>query len=119
MSDERPNTSPRESSAPAGTLRPAGKRQVAGLTPQVGGATGTAATPVRVTETKPARRNPISGTGNYFAGVFRELSKVIWPTGREMVTYTVVVLVFLALMTALVAGVDYLTNMGLRAIFNP
>ena len=45
------------------------------------------------------------------------MRKVIWPTGREMVTYSLVVLVFLILMTALVAGVDYVTGLGVRWVF--
>ncbi|KAA2264765.1 preprotein translocase subunit SecE [Solihabitans fulvus] len=48
-----------------------------------------------------------------FARLFRflrevvsELRKVIWPTRKQLVTYTTVVLVFVAFMVALVAGLD-------------
>jgi len=36
-----------------------------------------------------------------------ELRKVIWPTRKELVTYTVVCLVFVAVMVAIVTSLDY------------
>jgi preprotein translocase subunit SecE len=36
-----------------------------------------------------------------------ELRKVIWPTRNELVTYTVVALVFVIVMTAIVTSLDY------------
>ena len=39
--------------------------------------------------------------------VVAELRKVIWPTRRELGTYTAVALVFVIIMTALVTGLDY------------
>jgi preprotein translocase subunit SecE len=38
--------------------------------------------------------------------VVAELRKVIWPNRKQMVNYTLVVLVFLVFMTALISGVD-------------
>lgn len=49
--------------------------------------------------------------------VVSELRKVIWPTGKQMVVYTIVVLVFLVFMVALVWGVDALAGMGIQSIF--
>ena len=39
--------------------------------------------------------------------VAAELRKVIWPTRRELGTYTAVALVFVVIMTALVTALDY------------
>ena len=39
--------------------------------------------------------------------VAAELRKVIWPTRRELGTYTTVALVFVIIMTALVTSLDY------------
>lgn len=39
--------------------------------------------------------------------VIAEMRKVLWPTRRELVVYTVVVIVFVSVMIALVAGLDY------------
>jgi preprotein translocase subunit SecE len=51
-------------------------------------------------------RNPILYVINYLKQVVAELRKVIWPNRKQMVTYTTVVLVFLAFMVALISGVD-------------
>ncbi|WP_030173304.1 preprotein translocase subunit SecE [Spirillospora albida] len=39
--------------------------------------------------------------------VVAELRKVIWPTRRELVTYTVVSLVFVLIMMGIVSGADW------------
>lgn len=51
-------------------------------------------------------RNPILYVVNYLKQVVAELRKVIWPNRKQMVSYTTVVLVFLAFMVALIGGVD-------------
>ena len=43
---------------------------------------------------------------NYLKQVVAELRKVIWPNRKQMVSYTGVVLAFLAFMVALIGGVD-------------
>ena len=55
---------------------------------------------------KPPRRNPIAVLINYLREVVAELRKVIWPNRKQMVTYTTVVLIFLAFMVALIGVVD-------------
>ncbi|GEM_PF-203864 len=92
-------------------FRPSGKRQVAGQ------ATTARATSAQAPEIVEPRRNPFTAIADYIRGVFSELGKVIWPTGREMVNYSIVVLVFLVLMTALVGGVDWITGLGVRWVF--
>ncbi len=39
--------------------------------------------------------------------VIAELRKVIWPTRKELVTYTTVAIVFILVMTGFVTGLDY------------
>ena len=51
-------------------------------------------------------RNPITFVWNYLKQVVAELRKVIWPNRKQMISYTTVVLVFLAFMVALIGGVD-------------
>ncbi|MCV7198491.1 preprotein translocase subunit SecE [Mycobacterium angelicum] len=57
---------------------------------------------------KPGTRsvNPIAFVYNYLKQVVSEMRKVIWPSRKQMLTYTSVVLVFLAFMVALVGGTD-------------
>jgi preprotein translocase subunit SecE len=62
------------------------------------------ATPVR--DRKADRPNIFARLGRFLREVVAELRKVIWPTRKQMVTYSVVVLIFLVFMVALVAGLD-------------
>ena len=55
---------------------------------------------------KGPRTNPIAYVLNYLREVIGELRKVIWPNRKQMVTYTMVVLVFLAFMVTLIGLVD-------------
>ena len=58
--------------------------------------------------------------GRFFREVIGELRKVIWPTRNELLTYTAVVVVFVAIMLAIVAGLDYLYARGVLFVFgNP
>lgn len=50
--------------------------------------------------------NPLVFVYNYLKQVVAEMRKVIWPNRKQMLTYTSVVLVFLAFMVALVGGAD-------------
>ncbi len=71
----------------------------------------------------PTRDRKESGPG-LFSRLFRflrevvaELRKVIWPTRKQMITYTAVVLVFVAFMVALIAGIDFGLARGVLALF--
>ena len=80
-------------------------------------ATGTEAKPTKNGSGKKAKtakksadgpsRNPFKFVWNYLGQVIAELRKVIWPNRKQMVSYTSVVLVFLAFMVALIGGVDF------------
>ena len=49
--------------------------------------------------------------------VVAELRKVIWPTRNELVTYTIVSIVFVTAMVALVALYDYVFTKAVLGIF--
>ncbi|MBO0804473.1 MAG: preprotein translocase subunit SecE [Nocardiopsaceae bacterium] len=49
--------------------------------------------------------------------VVAELRKVIWPTRSELITYTVVALVFCIVMTAIVTTLDYGFTQLVFAVF--
>ncbi len=59
-----------------------------------------------------SRSNPFLFIWNYLQQVVGELRKVIWPNRKQMVTYTTVVLVFLAFMVTLIG----LTDLGLAKL---
>ncbi|TDQ05690.1 preprotein translocase subunit SecE [Labedaea rhizosphaerae] len=62
------------------------------------------ATPTR--DRKADRPGILARLVRFLREVVAELRKVIWPTRKQMLTYSVVVLIFLAFMVALVAGLD-------------
>ena len=53
----------------------------------------------------------------FYRQVVAELRKVIWPTRNEMATYTVVVMVFVIVMTGIVFGLDFLFQKGVMSLF--
>jgi preprotein translocase subunit SecE len=50
--------------------------------------------------------------------VAAELRKVIWPTRKELITYTAVSLVFVLIMVAIVSLLDQGLQKGIFAIFS-
>jgi preprotein translocase subunit SecE len=66
---------------------------------------------------KDSRPGLISRTSTYVRQVVAELRKVIWPTRKELVTYTSVVLVFVAIMVTVVAFFDFTFTKAVLAVF--
>ncbi|GGM52169.1 protein translocase subunit SecE [Longimycelium tulufanense] len=79
----------------------------AGGTAEVTGASGAKGRPTPVRNRRESKGSPLRRLGRFLREVVAELRKVIWPTRKQLVTYTAVVLVFVAFMTALVAGLDF------------
>ena len=59
----------------------------------------------------------IRNIGTFYKQVVAELRKVIWPTRKELVTYTTVVVVFVLIITAIVAVFDLVFGKAVLAIF--
>lgn len=53
---------------------------------------------------------------SYFRGVRAEMKKVIWPTKKELINYTAVVIVISAIVALTVWIIDLLINGGLSLI---
>jgi preprotein translocase subunit SecE len=70
---------------------------------------------------KERRGNPISrafrAVITFYRQVVAELRKVIWPTRRELVTYTAVVLVFVVFMVAIVSLFDFGASQAVLKVF--
>ena len=66
---------------------------------------GAPAKTAKKTADRPSR-NPLEFVWTYLTQVVAELRKVIWPNRKQMVSYTTVVLIFLAFMVALIGLVD-------------
>ncbi|HEV7936377.1 MAG TPA: preprotein translocase subunit SecE [Actinomadura sp.] len=65
---------------------------------------------------KPAGKNRTS-PALFVREVVAELRKVVWPTRKELVTYTVISLVFVLIMVALVSVLDWGLQKGIFAVF--
>lgn len=115
------------STGTAKELRPSGKRSARGRRSSAGATDGdTDADPgsVAVKERKTKKkasagesRNPIVKIWLFLTQVVAELKKVIWPTRREMIVYTIVVLVFVIVMTAFISGLDLAFAKGVLWLF--
>nr|WP_313775643.1 preprotein translocase subunit SecE [Mycobacterium sp.] len=111
-------------------MRPTGKRSrraSAGPADDVLGASDVDDSDAAGSEGRPAKRtkkakaaksgdgsrvNPFLFVWNYLKQVVGEMRKVIWPNRKQMVSYTTVVLVFLAFMVTLIG----LTDLGLAKL---
>ena len=82
---------------------------------------GSTATPERGRSGADARKgdrlNLFARIGLFYRQVVAELRKVIWPTRRELITYTSVVLAFVTGLTLIVAILDNLFGRGVLFIF--
>ena len=48
----------------------------------------------------------VKGIGRKFREMFYELKKVTWPTKKDMINYSVVVLVFIVIMGVIIGVID-------------
>lgn len=63
------------------------------------------------------KRGPFARMALFIRQVIAELRKVVTPTRRELITYTGVVLVFVAIMMAIVSGFDFLFSLLVNFLF--
>jgi preprotein translocase subunit SecE len=63
------------------------------------------------------RPGRIRSIGTFYRQVIAELRKVIWPTRKELVTYTTVVVFFVLVMVAVVAVFDLVFGKAVLAVF--
>ena len=79
---------------------------------------GTAVRERRPKEQKDVRRTGLVGViSRFFREIISELRKVIWPTRNELLTYTAVVIVFVTIITAIVALLDLGFARGILFLF--
>lgn len=61
--------------------------------------------------------NVFSRLALFIRQVVAELRKVIWPTRKELIAYTTVVVVFVLIMAGIIAGFDYVFTQGVLLVF--
>ena len=52
------------------------------------------------------KKNIFKGIGRKFKEMFFELKKVTWPTKKDMINYSIVVLVFIVIMGVIIGVID-------------
>ena len=96
------------------TARPTGKRQLTGASTTSADA---------YAEKRLVRENKDEkwggGIKSYIPEVIEQMKKVIWPTGKQMLNYTLIVFLFLIVMTIVVWGTDILTAKGVQWLLTP
>lgn len=63
------------------------------------------------------RRGPFARIALFIRQVLTELSKVVRPTRRELLSYTGVVIVFVVIMMAIVYGLDFVFGWAVAWVF--
>jgi preprotein translocase subunit SecE len=63
------------------------------------------------------KSGPFGRISLFLRQVVNELSKVVTPTRRELITYTLVVLVFVIIMMAIVSGLDIVFGWVVSYVF--
>ena len=68
--------------------------------------------------TRANKYNHMSKINNFFDGVVQEFKKVSWPTQKELIDNTIIVVVFSIIISVFIFGVDQLYSTILEAIYN-
>ncbi|MBV7282142.1 MULTISPECIES: preprotein translocase subunit SecE [Corynebacterium] len=97
------------------SARPTGKRQLTGVSTT----SSESYSSKRAVATKDEDEKPGGGPMHFVPEVVEEMKKVIWPTSKQMVNYTLIVFGFLIVMTLLVWGIDILASRGVDLVLNP
>jgi preprotein translocase subunit SecE len=108
--DNAADTPDRPLAAAAAGAKPSGKRRAAaaGASSKPSGlAKPSSPGKSASTKKKPAKPNIFKRIAKFFREVISELRKVIWPNRKQMITYTTVVLVFVAFMVLFIGVLDF------------
>ena len=66
---------------------------------------------------KAPRKSLFSRIALFFRQTVAELRKVIWPTRKELIAYTTVVIIFVLVMAGIIAALDYVFARGVLFVF--
>lgn len=65
---------------------------------------------------KSKKKNPLKSIKTFFKGVNAERKKVVWPTAKETLKNTVIVLVVVSIAGVAIYGIDTLLSLGMKGI---
>lgn len=64
-----------------------------------------------------ARRGPIRAIIDFVSQIVSEMKLVVYPSKNEVITYTIVVIVFCMVMMGLITGFDFGIGYGVTKLF--
>ena len=70
----------------------------------------------RSTKVKEKKPNVFVRFGRYCKDVVAELKRVTWPSKKELISYTLAVLAFVAVAAVIIGGLDMLFGEGMRLL---
>ena len=73
--------------------------------------------PVKKGKKKASFGSILKKIGRFFKDVVVELKKVTWPTRKNLISYTIAVIVFVSIMMAIIYGIDSGAAAAIAAIF--
>jgi preprotein translocase subunit SecE len=56
------------------------------------------------------QKRKVKTPARFFKEIFSELKKVTWPTRKDLVSYTLAVIIFILIMAAITYGIDLVLN---------
>ena len=119
--DEQEQADGQEKSSRPATAAARRERRTAGSRPAARTGTESTSPETKGKPTPSGRReervSQVTRIVRFLREVVAELRKVIWPTRKELVTYTIVVLVFVSFMVALVGVLDVVFAKGVFWLF--
>lgn len=65
---------------------------------------------------KSKKKNPLKSIQKFFKGVNAERKKVVWPTGKDVLKNTVIVLIVVAIVGVAIYAVDTGLSLGMKGI---
>jgi preprotein translocase subunit SecE len=66
---------------------------------------------------KRAKKGPLKRLALFYRQIVAELRKVVWPSRNQLTSYTTVVIIFVAIMIALVTVIDYGLSNAAKYVF--
>lgn len=65
-----------------------------------------------------SKNNPLKSIAKFFKGIKSEVKKVVWPTAKDVVRNTLIVILVVAVVGVAIYGVDTLLTLGIKGIKN-
>ncbi|MCX2969710.1 MULTISPECIES: preprotein translocase subunit SecE [Streptomyces] len=66
---------------------------------------------------KRGKKGPLGRLGLFYRQIVAELRKVVWPTRQQLITYTIVVIIFVLVMIGFIFVIDFGFSEAVKFVF--